>query len=163
MNIKLTLAAAVASLAFAGPAAAQTAPAPAATPAPAGISGEQIQKLVDTLKARNEEVRTLKDRVRELEAAATLAQDTASRLAAAEKALAVASQKNQALLATGEEIIAKYEKMGLGKRAASGEPFTQLYRVRMQNEMQAYRDQIAELGFYPEKEMQPAQPAPAGN
>jgi capsule polysaccharide export protein KpsE/RkpR len=151
LNLILRSAAALALLA--------TAPAFAQQAAPAEISPAQVQQLIDTLKQRNDQLRMLSERVREAEARATRADAAMTRLQAAEKALAIAAEKNQALVATGEEIIAKYEKMSLGKRALTGEPYTQLYRVRMQNDLQVYRDKIAELGFYPEKEMQPAQPA----
>lgn len=136
-----------------------TAPAVAQDAAPAQVSPAQVQQLIDTLKQRNDQLRVLSERVREAEARATRADAVATRLQAAEKALAIAAEKNQSLVTTGEEIIAKYEKMSLGQRALGGERLTQLYRVRMQNDLQAYRDKIAELGFYPEREMQPAQPA----
>lgn len=142
-----------AALLLAAPAVAQQ--------APAKVSPEQVQQLIDTLKQRNDQVRALSDKVRELEARAARADGIVAKMEAAEKALVVASQKNQALVAIGEEIIVKYETMSLGKRVLSGEPYTQLYRVKMQNELQDYRDKIAQLGFYPEKEMQPAPAAPA--
>lgn len=135
------------------------APALAQQAAPAAVSPAQVQQLIDTLKQRNDQLRVLSERVREAEARAARADAVSSRLQAAEKALVIAAEKNQALVTTGEEIIAKYEKMSLGQRALGGERLTQLYRVRMQNDLQVYRDKIAELGFYPEKEMQPPQPA----
>jgi len=160
----ISASAAFAAMLLTFPAVAQTTPAPAsAASTPAAISPEQIQQLVDTLKQRNEQVRQLSERTRELEARAAEADRLTARVEAAEKALGVASTKNQSLVTIGEEIIADYEKMRLGKKIGGREPLTQLYRVRMQNELQSYRDKIAELGFYPAKDMQPAQPAPAAN
>lgn len=152
----LIFSSAAATLLAAAPAAAQqTGSGP--------IPAEQVQQLIDTLKQRNEQVRTLSERVRELEARTARAEADSGRLEMAEKAIAVASLKNQSLVSIGEEIIVKFENRSLGKRVLAGEPLTQLYRVRLQNELQAYRDKIAELGFYPEKELQPAQPAPASD
>ncbi|OYW44776.1 MAG: hypothetical protein B7Z08_06140 [Sphingomonadales bacterium 32-68-7] len=138
-------------LAFA-PALAQEA-APAA--APAEVSAEQVQQIVATLRQRNDQVRALSEQVRELEARAARADGLAAQLANAEQALGVAADKNRALQAIGEEIIVSYEQMTLGKRALTGEPFTQLYRVRMENELQDYRDKVAQLGFYPERDVRP--------
>ena len=130
-----------------GGAHAQTAPA---------VSPEQVQQLIATLKQRNEQVRELSTRLREAEGKANPSDALAARVAAAEKALAVGARKNADLVALGEAILTDYEKMDLGKKIGSREPLTGLYRVKLENKLQEYRDEIAALGFYPEKEMAPA-------
>jgi ribosome-binding ATPase YchF (GTP1/OBG family) len=149
-NLILRLAGAALLVAVSAPAAAQQA-----------IPAAQVQQLIDTLKQRNEQVRTLSERVRELEATAARADASVARLAAAENAMRVASRKNQELVTLGEAIIADYEKLGLHKRIAASEPLTGLYRVRLENKLEEYRAEIAQLGFYPEKEMEPQPPAAA--
>lgn len=141
------------ALGLAAPAAAQTAGA---------VTPEQAQQRVDALRERNEQVRQLAARVQQLELAAAGAQDKAQRLAAAEQALAIAAKKNRELAELGEAIITDYERLGLGRRTLAREPLTQLYRVKLQNRMQEYRDEVAKLGFYPERDVQlPADPPAA--
>jgi hypothetical protein len=137
--------------------------AASAVPAAAqqAIPAEQVQQLIDTLRQRNEQLRVLAERNRELEASAAKGEASATRLAAAEKAMQVAFRKNQDLVVLAEAIIADYEKLGLLRRTAAREPLTGLYRVRLENKLEEYRAEVAALGFYPEKEMEPQPPAAA--
>jgi prophage DNA circulation protein len=128
------------------------------------IVREQAEQLIGTLKERNDQLRDMSARMREMEARVAAADTATKELENSRKALAIAAEKNRELAEIGEAIIADYEKMDLGKRAAAGEPLTQLYRVKLENKLQEFQDQIAAQGFYPQKELdnlQAAQAAPA--
>lgn len=142
-------------LALTLPASAQTAPA-----AGACIVRDQAEQLIATLQQRNDQLREMSARTREMEARLAAAEASAKEAEAARKALVVAAGKNRELTEIGEAILTDYEKMDLGKRVAAREPLTGLYRVRLENKLQEFRDQIAALGFYPEKELGAAAPAP---
>ena len=62
----------------------------------------------------------------------------------------LAEEKNQALVETGKAILADYEEQTFGGRLLAREPITQLYKVRLENEFQSFRDQIMDLRFVPE-------------
>lgn len=135
-------------------------------PAPAGgcIVREQAEQLISTLKQRNDQLRDLAEKMRAMEAEVAAAQGARKELEASRAAIKIAADKNRELRELGDQIIADYEKMGLGRKAAANEPLTQLYRVRLQNKLQEFGDQIAALGFYPERDAVPAAaPAPATN
>lgn len=145
-----------------------TAAAPAA--AQECIAREQAEQLVTTLKQRNEQLRDLSQRMQDMEARSARADASLAELENSRKLLAIAVEKNRELAAIGEAIIADYEKMGLGSKVAAREPLTQLYRVRLENKMEEFRDQLAAKGFYPERELEtlqappaPAEPAPSGS
>jgi|GEM_PF-3009462 len=140
------------------PASAQEAAAPGAC-----IVREQAEQLISTLKQRNDQLRDLSERLRAMEAQVAAAEADRKMLDASRKALALAAEKNRDLRELGDQIIADYEKMDLGKKTAAGEPLTQLYRVRLQNKLQEFGDQIAALGFYPERDVQPVEAAPAAS
>jgi hypothetical protein len=126
------------------------------------IVKEQAEQLIATLGQRNEQLvgatnslRAAEQRIAELEVKAAEAD-------AAKKALLVAAVRNRELVSIGKEIIQSYETMGLGKKAASGEPLTQLYRVRLENTLQTFEDELAAQRFFPERELEAAgQPAAA--
>lgn len=139
------------------PAGAQDAPASAGGVIPRA----QVEQLVATLKQRNDQVRDMAERMREMEARLAQADDAIRLRDNGAKALQVAAQKNRELAAIGEAIIADYEKRDLGKRIGTGEPLTQLYRVRLQNKLQEFQDQIAAQGFYPERELETIEAASA--
>lgn len=143
-------------------AAVLTLTAVAATPAAAQecIAREQAEQLVSTLKQRNEQLRDLTQRMQEMEARSTAAGAALTELENGRKLIAIAVAKNRELAEIGEAIVADYEKMNLGRRTAAREPLTQLYRVRLENKMEEFRDQLAAQGFYPERELETLQ-APA--
>ena len=122
--------------------------------AKACIVRDQAEQLIATLKQRNDQLRDLSARMREMEAQVAAAEAAVKELANSHKALVIAAQKNRELADIGEAIIVDYEKMDLGKRVAAREPLTQLYRVRLENKLQEFRDQIAAQGFYPERELE---------
>lgn len=135
-------------------------------PAAAGacIARDQAEQLISTLKQRNDQLRDLAEKMRAMEAEVAAAQGARRELEASRAAIKIAADKNRELRALGDQIIADYEKLDLGKRAAANEPLTQLYRVRLQNKLQEFGDQIAALGFYPERDAVPAAAsAPATN
>lgn len=146
-------------------------PATAQEAAGGCIVREQAEQLISTLKERNDQLRDLSARLREMEARVAAADAATRELENSRKALTIAGDRNRELVEIGEAIITDYEKMDLGKRLASREPLTQLYRVRLENKLQEYRDQVARQGFYPQKELDalqapppaavPVEPAPA--
>ncbi len=52
--------------------------------------------------------------------------------------------KNLALFKLANEILARYERFGLGDALAAKEPFTGLARVKLENYVQDYQDKIAD-------------------
>ena len=156
MTRSFILGAAISLSLIAAPAVAQT-----ATAAPAAITAEQAQQLIATLQQRNEQLREMAGQLSQMEVAVAEAQATTRDLANSRQALEIAAQRNADLVAIGEEIIADYEQMNLGDRAANGEPLTGLFRVRLENKLQEFQAQIAALGFYPQKELDALQQAPA--
>lgn len=138
-------------------------PVHAQTAAPSGqaISRAQGEQLIATLKQRNDQLRDLSAQMREMEARVAAADAATKDLENSKKALQIAAEKNRALAAIGEAIIADYEKLDLGKRIGAQEPLTQLYRVKLQNKLQEFQDQIAAQGFYPARELEMLQAASA--
>ena len=53
-------------------------------------------------------------------------------------------RKNQALFKLGNEILTRYEHFGLGDALAAKEPFVGIAKVKLQNLVQDYRDQLAD-------------------
>ena len=144
-------------------AGAQTASAPAARAAKAGecIVREQAEQIIATLAKRNEQLtastsdlRAAEQRIAELEVKAAEA-DTAK------QALQNAAVRNRELVTIGKAILKDYGDMNLGKKAASGEPLTGLYRVRLENTLQKFEDEIAAQRVFPERELQTAAPSAA--
>lgn len=130
--------------------------------APAGcIAPPQAEQLIATLKQRNDQLRDMSEKIRAMEAEVTAARSATGQIEASRKAITIAADKNRELRELGDAIIADYEKLGLGKKMAASEPLTGLYRVRLENKLQEFSDQIAALGFYPERDAVPdAAPAP---
>ncbi len=139
---------------FAGAALLIAAPATTFAQDASEITEEQIEQLIQTLRERNEQVRQLNARVGALEAELEASRE---RLSVADSALQIASQSNAELMTIGMEIIDRYEDRTLGDRVASGEPFTKLYRVRLENALEEYRDRIAAQGFYPTRVIEQVQ------
>ena len=144
-------------------AGAQTASAPAARAAKAGecIVREQAEQIIATLAKRNEQLtastsdlRAAEQRIAELEVKAAEA-DTAK------QALQNAAVRNRELVTIGKAILKDYGDMNLGKKAASGEPLTGLYRVRLENTLQKFEDEISAQRVFPERELQTAAPRAA--
>ena len=61
-----------------------------------------------------------------------------------------ATEKNEALVEIGDAILADYEEQTFGGRLLAREPLTQLYRVRLENQFQEFRDRIMDQRFIPE-------------
>ena len=53
-------------------------------------------------------------------------------------------RKNAALFKIGSEILTRYEHFGLGDALSAKEPFVGITRVKMQNLVQDYRDELAD-------------------
>lgn len=144
-------------------AGAQTASAPVTRAAKAGecIVREQAEQIIATLAQRNEQLsattislRAAEQRIAELEVKAAEA-DTAK------QALQTAAARNRELVTIGKAILKDYGDMNLGKKAASGEPLTGLYRVRLENTLQKFEDEISAQRVFPERELQTAAPRAA--
>lgn len=144
------------ALAFAPAARAQASSASAGC-----IVAEQAEQLIATLKQRNDQLREMSEKMRAMEAEVAAARSATGQIEASRKAISIAADKNRELRELGDAIIADYENMGLGKRMAATEPLTGLYRVRLENKLQEFSDQVAALGFYPERDAVPVAPAPA--
>lgn len=137
--------------------------ATAAAPAQAQdcIARDQAEVLVSTLKQRNEQLRDLSQRLQEMEARSAKVDASLAELENSRKLIAIAVEKNRELAAIGEAIIADYEKLNLGSRVAAREPLTQLYRVRLENKLESFRDQLDAQGFHPDRELDTVTPAAA--
>ena len=119
------------------------------------------EQLITTLKQRNDQLRDMSEKMRAMEAEVAAARSATGQIEASRKAITIAADKNRELRELGDAIIADYEKLGLGKKMAASEPLTGLYRVRLENKLQEFSDQVAALGFYPERDAVPdAAPAP---
>ena len=58
-------------------------------------------------------------------------------------------RKNAALFKIGNEILTRYEHYGLGEALAAKEPFVGITRVKLQNQVQDYSDQLADQRIKP--------------
>jgi len=141
----LLMAAALGLCVAASAAAAQTTPDPSTC-----ITRPQARQLVDGIEARNAQIGALNARVLELEAQLAQAQIEAR---AARDVTAIAEQKNRELVSIGREILSDYESRSLGERVASGEPLTQIYRVRLENALQEYAARVAEQRLFVDREL----------
>jgi chromosome segregation ATPase len=63
--------------------------------------------------------------------------------------LADREAKNRELYKLSNEILARYEKFGLGDALAAREPFTGIMRVKLENLVQDYSDKIADQRIKP--------------
>ena len=69
--------------------------------------------------------------------------------------------KNAAMFKLGNEILARYEKFGLGDALTSREPFVGITRVKFQNLIQDYGDKLADEKIKPDEKPAKEKPAPA--
>ena len=58
-------------------------------------------------------------------------------------------RRNAALFKIGNEILTRYEHFGLGDALAAKEPFVGITRVKLENLVQDYRDQLADQKLKP--------------
>jgi len=58
-------------------------------------------------------------------------------------------RRNLELYSTGKEILERYESFGLGRAIAAREPFTGLAKVKLEEQVQGYRNELAD-GFVKE-------------
>jgi hypothetical protein len=149
-------------------AGAQTAsaPAPVTRAAKAGecIVREQAEQIIAALAQRNEQLTTSTSNLRAAEQRIAELEVKAAEADTAKQALQNAAVRNRELVTIGKAILKDYGDMNLGKKAASGEPLTGLYRVRLENTLQKFEDEIAAQRVFPERELQtaaPRAPAPA--
>lgn len=70
--------------------------------------------------------------------------------------------KNAGMFRVANEILARYEKFGLGEALTAREPFTGITRVKLQSLFEEYRDQLADQRIKPEagKPSDASSPAP---
>lgn len=148
-------------------AGAQTASAPASAPvtraAKAGecIVREQAEQILSVLAQRNEQLSTATTNLRAAEQRIAELEVKAADADTAKRALQTAADRNRELVTIGKAILKDYGDMNLGKKAASGEPLTGLYRVRLENTLQKFEDEIAAQRVFPERELQQAAPRAA--
>lgn len=126
------------------------------------IVREQAEQIIATLAQRNEQLTTATRNLNAAEQRIAELEVKAGEADAARKALEVAAVRNRELVGIGKQIIKDYEGRTLGGKAASGELMTQLYRVRLENTLQTFEDEIASRRVFPERELEAAaQPAAA--
>ena len=82
----------------------------------------------------------------------------AARVIVLDRQVAEQRTRNAALYQTGTEVLSRYEKFGLGTALTSREPFVGTTRVKFENLIQDYADQLADQKIKPE-EKTPAAPA----
>ena len=75
--------------------------------------------------------------------------DYATKNAALERRVADLRTRNNALFATGNEILDRYRKFSLGEAIAAREPFTGLTRVKLQNQLQEHADKLLDQNGQP--------------
>lgn len=68
--------------------------------------------------------------------------EIAAKNAALERRVADLRARNQALFATGNDILERYRKFSLGEAIAAREPFTGLMRVKLQTQVQEYSNEL---------------------
>lgn len=143
--------------------APEAAPASATRPAKAGecIVREQAEQIISTLAQRNQQLATTTQNLRASEQRIAELEVRAAEADTAKKALQTAAQRNRELVTIGKAILKDYGDRNLGQKAATGEPLTQLYRVRLENTLQKFEDEIAAQRVFPERELQAAAPANA--
>ena len=124
------------------------------------IDREQAERLVTTLRSRTEQLR---DAAGRLQRAEEIVNQANARIAAAEaraaatqEIVALAAMRNRELVQTGLQILADYQSLSLGQKAAAREPLTGLYRVRLENKLQQFEDELAAAQFFPEKALEEA-------
>ncbi|MFM7181166.1 MAG: hypothetical protein ACKO2G_06845 [Verrucomicrobiales bacterium] len=68
----------------------------------------------------------------------------ASKASVLEQKVADRERRNLELFQTAKEILGRYEKFSLGRALAAREPFTGLARVKLEEQIQDYRDKLAD-------------------
>jgi chromosome segregation ATPase len=74
-----------------------------------------------------------------------------------ERRVADQQTKNAAMFKIGNEILARYEKFGLGDALTAREPFVGITRVKFENLMQDYQDKLADEKIKPADDKVPEQ------
>ena len=80
----------------------------------------------------------------------------AARAAATQEIVALAAMRNRELVRIGLQILADYQSLSLGQKVTAREPLTGLYRVRLENKLQQFEDELAAAQFFPEKALEEA-------
>lgn len=84
----------------------------------------------------------------------------AARVIVLDRQVAEQRTRNATLYKTGTEVLSRYEKFGLGTALTSREPFVGTTRVKFENLIQDYTDQLADQKIKAEEKTPPA-PVPA--
>jgi chromosome segregation ATPase len=99
----------------------------------------EIAQLKDTMEKMKAALKKTTDLANATEAKrAKLAED----VILLKRTVAEREAQNRELFKTGNEILTRYEKFGLGTALSAREPFTGLTRVKLQNLVQDYQDKL---------------------
>lgn len=79
-----------------------------------------------------------------------------------EHTVADRERRNLELYQTGKEILDRYENFAFGKALLAREPFTGLAKVRLEEQVQDYKDQLTDGMVKEGDPISPSTPAPAG-
>lgn len=124
------------------------------------IEREQAERLVATLRTRTNQLRDAASRLQRADEvigqANARAEAAAQQAAATQEVLALAATRNRELVEIGLKILEDYESLSLGEKVAAREPLTGLYRVRLENKLQEFEDELAAAQFFPEKALEEA-------
>ncbi len=119
----------------------------------------QIGKLNDALAAWQKDDKQYVQLAKDKEAARA---QLAGQVIMLQRTIEDRERQNIALYDLGNEILTRYEKYSLGEALAAKEPFTGLTRVKLQEQVQDYRDKIADRRATPgHLSLAPGAPAPA--
>ena len=103
----------------------------------------KFKKSLDKWKAAHTQISDLAQKKERARA------DYATKNAALERRVADLRTRNNALFATGNEILDRYRKFSLGEAIAAREPFTGLTRVKLQNQLQEHSDKLLDQNLQP--------------
>ncbi len=103
----------------------------------------KFRKSLDKWKAAHMEISDLAQKKERARAS------YAAKNAALERRVADLRTRNNALFATGNEILDRYRKYSLGQAIAAREPFTGLTRVKLQNQLQEHADKLLDQNVQP--------------
>jgi len=87
----------------------------------------------------------------------------AAKAVAADRKVAERERQNLELYNTGKEILTRYENFGLGGALLAREPFVGTARVKLQNQVQDYRDKLQDQKVKPSDKNKAAAAEPASH
>ena len=103
----------------------------------------KFKKSLDKWKAAHAQISDLAQKKERARA------DYAAKNGALERRVADLRTRNNALFATGNEILDRFRKFSLGEAIAAREPFTGLTRVKLQNQLQEHSDKLLDQNVQP--------------